>query len=92
VLPRTLRFIESRFAELSVPVLQEAFRAIFSYGGTVAGLSDLSGFAPAVPKPKIEPAALRQVSEGLTRGEPPPGPPPHPPHKPNVSRRGITEL
>jgi chromosome partitioning protein len=44
--PRTQRFIEERFAELGVPVLRtrlydrEAFRALFSFGGTVAGLSD----------------------------------------------------
>jgi chromosome partitioning protein len=44
--PKTQRFIEERFAELAVPMFatklydREAFRAIFSYGGTVAGLKD----------------------------------------------------
>ncbi len=44
--PKTQRFIEERFAELQVPMFstklfdREAFRAIFSYGGTVSGLSD----------------------------------------------------
>jgi chromosome partitioning protein len=44
--PKTQRFIEGRFAELTVPMFatklydREAFRAIFSYGGTVAGLKD----------------------------------------------------
>lgn len=46
IVPRTQRHIEDRFAELSVPVLKtrvcdrEAFRAIFSFGGTLAGLHD----------------------------------------------------
>jgi chromosome partitioning protein len=44
--PKTQRHIEDRFRELTVPVLEtrlydrEAFRAIFSYGGSVAGLAD----------------------------------------------------
>jgi chromosome partitioning protein len=44
--PKTQRHIEDRFRELAVPVLEtrlydrEAFRAIFSYGGSVAGLAD----------------------------------------------------
>ena len=44
--PKTQRHIEERFPELSVPVLEtrlfdrEAFRAIFSFGGTLSGLSD----------------------------------------------------
>jgi hypothetical protein len=46
ILPRTQRFIEERFAELKVPIFatklydREAFRAIFSYGGSVAGLKE----------------------------------------------------
>jgi chromosome partitioning protein len=46
ITPRTLRFIEERFTELEVPVFttrlfdREAFRAIFSYGGTLSGLKD----------------------------------------------------
>jgi chromosome partitioning protein len=44
--PKTQRHIEARFHELAVPVLEtrlydrEAFRAIFSFGGSVAGLAD----------------------------------------------------
>jgi chromosome partitioning protein len=44
--PKTQRHIEDRFRELKVPVLEtrlydrEAFRAIFSFGGSVAGLAD----------------------------------------------------
>jgi chromosome partitioning protein len=44
--PKTQRHIEDRFRELKVPVLdtrlydREAFRAIFSFGGSVAGLAD----------------------------------------------------
>jgi chromosome partitioning protein len=44
ITPKTQRHIEARFAELKVPVLQtklydrEAYRAMFSYGGTLAGL------------------------------------------------------
>jgi chromosome partitioning protein len=44
--PKTQRHIEERFRELEVPVLgtrlydREAFRAIFSFGGSVAGLAD----------------------------------------------------
>jgi chromosome partitioning protein len=46
ILPKTQRFIEERFAELSVPVFatklfdREAFRAIFSYGGSLVGLKE----------------------------------------------------
>jgi chromosome partitioning protein len=46
IMPKTQRFIEERFAEQNVPVFatklfdREAFRAIFSYGGTVGGLKD----------------------------------------------------
>lgn len=46
ITPKTLRFIEERFAELQVPVFstrlfdREAFRAIFSYGGSLSGLKD----------------------------------------------------
>ena len=41
--PRTQRHIEQRFAELQVPLLntrladREAYRAMFSYGGTLIG-------------------------------------------------------
>lgn len=44
--PKTQRHIEDRFRELAVPVLttrlhdREAFRAIFSFGGSVKGLAD----------------------------------------------------
>jgi chromosome partitioning protein len=56
VQPRTLRFIEAKFTEQGVPVLatrlydREAFRALFSFGGTVAGLADrgVSNLAAAV--------------------------------------------
>jgi chromosome partitioning protein len=46
ILPKTQRFIEERFVELKVPIFatklydREAFRAIFSYGGTLAALKD----------------------------------------------------
>lgn len=46
IVPKTQRHIEQRFVELSIPVLKarlydrEAFRAIFSYGGTLTGLAD----------------------------------------------------
>ena len=46
IMPKTQRHIEARFDELSITVLKtrlsdrEAYRAIFSYGGTVAGLAD----------------------------------------------------
>ena len=46
IMPKTLRHIEARFQELDVPVMQtqlfdrEAFRALFSFGGTLAGLAD----------------------------------------------------
>lgn len=45
ITPRTQRHIEQRFAELHVPVLntrlydREAYRALFSYGGTLATLA-----------------------------------------------------
>jgi chromosome partitioning protein len=44
IIPKTQRHVEARFAELKVPVLhtklydREAYRAMFSYGGTLAGL------------------------------------------------------
>jgi chromosome partitioning protein len=46
IMPKTQRFIEERFTELQVPIFQtklfdrEAFRALFSYGGTLPGLKD----------------------------------------------------
>ena len=46
IMPKTQRFIEERFLELQVPVFatklydREAFRAMFSYGGTLAALKD----------------------------------------------------
>jgi chromosome partitioning protein len=46
IMPKTQRHIEGRFTELGVPMLQtrlfdrEAFRAIFSYGGSLIGLRD----------------------------------------------------
>ena len=46
IMPKTQRHIELRFEELSITVLKtrlsdrEAYRAIFSYGGTIAGLAD----------------------------------------------------
>ena len=54
--PKTQRHIEDRFRELAVPVLEtrlydrEAFRAIFSFGGSVAGLADkgVSNLAAAI--------------------------------------------
>src|ERR1700691_252709 len=45
-IPFALLFIEERFIELSVPIFatklyeREAFRAIFSYGGSVSGLKE----------------------------------------------------
>ena len=45
-MPKTQRFIEERFLELQVPIFatklydREAFRAMFSYGGTISGLKD----------------------------------------------------
>jgi chromosome partitioning protein len=45
IVPRTQRHIEERFSESSVPIFQtrlydrEAFRAMFSYGGTLSGLA-----------------------------------------------------
>ena len=44
--PRAQRFIEERFAEANVPMFaaklyeREAFRYIFAYGGTIAGLKE----------------------------------------------------
>jgi chromosome partitioning protein len=46
IMPKTQRFIEERFLELEVPLFatklydREAFRALFSYGGTLAALKD----------------------------------------------------
>jgi chromosome partitioning protein len=46
IVGRTQRHIEARFGEMALPVLaarlhdREAFRSLFSYGGTLAGLSD----------------------------------------------------
>ncbi len=56
IFPKTQRHIEERFLELSVPVLEtrlfdrEAFRAIFSFGGTLTGLSDkgVDGLSTAI--------------------------------------------
>ena len=56
ILPKTQRHIEERFVELSVPILtarlydREAFRAIFSFGGTLNGLNGkgVSNLATAI--------------------------------------------
>ena len=46
IMPKTQRFIEERFLELQVPIFatrlydREAFRAMFSYGGTISALKD----------------------------------------------------
>jgi chromosome partitioning protein len=46
IMPKTQRFIEERFIELNVPIFatklfdREAFRAMFSYGGTLPALKD----------------------------------------------------
>jgi chromosome partitioning protein len=46
IMPKTQRFIEERFFEQQAPVFstklfdREAFRAMFSYGGTISGLKD----------------------------------------------------
>jgi chromosome partitioning protein len=46
IVGRTQRHIEARFGEMTLPVLatrmhdREAFRSLFSYGGTLAGLSN----------------------------------------------------
>lgn len=46
IIPKTLRFIEERFLELQVPIFatklydREAFRALFSYGGTLPALKE----------------------------------------------------
>jgi chromosome partitioning protein len=54
--PKTQRFIEKRLAEENAPVFEvqlvdrEAYRAMLSFGGTVAGLAGkgVSGLAAAV--------------------------------------------
>jgi chromosome partitioning protein len=44
--PKTQRFIENRFSELEIPVFEtrlydrEAYRAVFSFGGTLEGLAE----------------------------------------------------
>jgi chromosome partitioning protein len=56
ILPKTQRHIEERFLELSVPIVtarlydREAFRAIFSFGGTLNGLNGkgVGGLAAAI--------------------------------------------
>jgi len=46
IMPKTQRFIEERFLELQVPIFatrlydREAYRAMFSYGGTLSALKD----------------------------------------------------
>ena len=69
IVPKTLRFIEERFVELKVPMFatklydREAFRAIFSYGGTLADLKDkgVSNLAAALSN------ALEFTSELIER-------------------------
>lgn len=54
--PKTSRFIESRFFELDIQVFEtrlyerEAYRALFSFGGTLEGLADkgVSGLPAAI--------------------------------------------
>jgi len=54
--PKTQRFIEAQFAQLGAPIFdtqivdREAFRAMFSFGGSLAGLTDkgVSGLSAAL--------------------------------------------
>jgi len=56
ILPKTQRHIEERFLELQVPIMttrlydREAYRALFSFGGTLSGLKDkgVSNLATAI--------------------------------------------
>lgn len=72
--PKTQRHIEERFAELSVPVLEtrlydrEAFRAIFSFGGTLSGLAEkgVGGLPTAIANARDYAA---EVVERLRGGE-----------------------
>ena len=56
IAPKTQRHIEARFAELGVPIFnvrlhdREAYRALFSFGGTLNGLSGkgVGGLAAAI--------------------------------------------
>jgi chromosome partitioning protein len=76
ITPRTQRFIEERFTELAVPVMKarlydrEAFRAMFSYGGTIAGLSNksVSNLATALQNAREYTAEIVDRLRG-TRGE-----------------------
>lgn len=72
--PKTQRQIEERFAKLSVPVLEtrlydrEAFRAIFSFGGTLSGLAEkgVGGIPTAITNARDYAA---EVVERLRSGE-----------------------
>lgn len=67
--PKTLRHIEESFAGHGIPVFKtrladrEAYRAVFSYGGTLAGLSDkgVSNLPAAIQNVRVF------VAEVLTR-------------------------
>ena len=72
--PKTQRHTEERFAELSLPVLEtrlydrEAFRAIFSFGGTLSGLAEkrVGGLSTAIANARDYAA---EVVERLRSGE-----------------------
>lgn len=75
IVPKTLRHIEASFTDRGVPVLdtrlsdREAFRALFSFGGTVEGLADkgVSNLAAAVQNAR---AFTAEVIERLRGSKP----------------------
>jgi chromosome partitioning protein len=74
--PKTQRHIEERFAELSVPVFEtrlhdrESFRAIFSFGGTLSGLSDkgVGGLPAALANARDYAAEVVERLRGSEKG------------------------
>jgi chromosome partitioning protein len=70
--PKTQRFIEAQFAQLGAPIFdaqlvdREAFRAMFSFGGSLAGLTDkgVSGLGRrADERARLHPGAGRQTPQ-----------------------------
>jgi chromosome partitioning protein len=81
--PRTQRFIEQRLADEGAPVFEtqlidrEAYRAMLSFGGTVAGLAGkgVSGLPPRSPTPTPSstscwPGSATATSRSKGRGSP----------------------
>ena len=74
--PKTHRFIEKRLAEENAPVFEvqlvdrEGYRAMLSFGGTVAGLAGRASAASRPPSPTPTPSLTSCSPDSVTEISP----------------------